>query len=385
MKVALVLKRYNPYGGYERQAFLLAKALIERGDEVHVFTNYWPEEATSSINMHYVPILKWNSLLKHTSFAFFARQKLKPIRRQFDLVVGFDRTLDMDVYRVGNACHRIWLERKKLIGSPFKRLLSHISPKNWAINAIEKRIFLSQKNRTFIVLSEQGRLQIQRYYPVDSERFVIVSPGVDTQRFNPIYKNKWRSSVRSELCVKVDTPVLLHIGSGFQIKGIATTIKALAKLPAPLNKTVLVVAGKGNTRTYIKLATKLGVQKRIRFIGAVSNPEKLYVSADLFVLPTLLDTFGIVLLESMACGLPVVVSDGAGAAQIVTSHGGGKVLSSPVDHNKLSEVIFSLLTNTNELAQLSREARSLAETFTQEASLINFLQVLDVAAKKRQE
>ena len=179
MKAALVLMRYNPFGGYERQAALIADALLKRGDQVHIFTNRWPEAGAPSAVVHHVPMIRSESFLKVLTFARSGRNCLGRLRKMFDVVVGFDRTLDMDIYRAGNACHRAWLERRRLMDGPMGRLSVLFNPLHRIINRIEKEIFLDEGDRTIVALSHQGRRQIQRFYPVPDERFVIIPPGVD--------------------------------------------------------------------------------------------------------------------------------------------------------------------------------------------------------------
>lgn len=385
MRVVLVLMRFNPYGGYELQAYNIARALVGRGDEVHIVSHWWPQDVIPSVTVHKIPMLKRASFLKVGSFAFLARQRLNSLRHQFDIVVAFDRTLDMDVYRVGNACHRAWLERRRIIDGPLKRLSVRLNPLNFVINSIEKRIFSNQGNRHFVVLSEQGREQIQRFYPVSSKCFTLASPGVDCQRFHPNNRDRWRSLVRSKLGIGPNVSLILHMGSGFRIKGLAATINAFSRIDPMKNKTALVVVGKGNRRPYLRLAKRLRVLDRIHFTGAVSDPERFYAAADVFVLPTLFDTFGQVILEAMASGLPVIIGDGAGAAEIVASRGGGEVVVTPANPDQLAMILNQLLSDSIELRRLGEEARKIAESLTLENNLQAFLKVLDKAAEQKRQ
>lgn len=375
--------RYNPFGGYERQAALVARSLIERGDEVHVFTHAWPSEEISGIEVHRVPMWKAASFLKVASFAFFVRRQLGPLRDRFDVVVGFDRTLDMDVYRAGNACHRAWLERRRSIDGVIKGAVNRLNPLHPVVNFLEKRIFLGSVDRVFAVLSEQSRRQIQDFYPVPESRFAILTPGVDIQRFHPGNRDRWRRETRNSLRVEEDRPLILHLGSGFRIKALDVSIRALALLPRPYEGTVLVVAGRGSVRPYLRLAEALRISERLRFVGPTKDPERLYAAADLFVLPTHFDTFGQTVLESMASGLPVLVSDAAGASDLVTAQGGGRVLASPVNPERMAEAVASLLSDEHELARLGREARGVAEGYTLEAGLEGLLGLLDKVNRER--
>jgi UDP-glucose:(heptosyl)LPS alpha-1,3-glucosyltransferase len=147
----------------------------------------------------------------------------------------------------------------------------------------------------------------------------------------------------------------------------------------------LVVVGNGNKRPYLRLAKRLRVLDRIYFTGAVSDPERFYAAADVFVLPTLFETFGQVILEAMASGLPVIIGDGAGAAEIVASRGGGEVVVTPANPDQLAMILNQLLSDSLELRRLGEEARKIAESLTLENNLQAFLKVLDKAAEQKRQ
>ena len=117
LNIAIVLMKYNPFGGYERQAAILAETLAERGDSVTIFTNKWIDENLPGIKFKKVKMIKLSSWLKVLSFALLSRLYLNREREQFDVIIAFDRTLVMDIYRAGNACHKEWLNFRKKTGS----------------------------------------------------------------------------------------------------------------------------------------------------------------------------------------------------------------------------------------------------------------------------
>ena len=179
MRIAIVLMKYNPFGGYERQAAILAEEMRGRGHEVTVFANDWKGGERNGIIFRKVPMLKWASWLKVLSFAVMSRRLLEA--EPFDAVIAFDRSLSMDVYRAGNACHREWMAFRKRHGGARESLSMAINPLHVVINGIERRIFsrIQEKKGTIVVLSQLGREQIRRHYDVDDERFAVIPPVVD--------------------------------------------------------------------------------------------------------------------------------------------------------------------------------------------------------------
>jgi UDP-glucose:(heptosyl)LPS alpha-1,3-glucosyltransferase len=115
--------------------------------------------------------------------------------------------------------------------------------------------------------------------------------------------------------------VFLLVGSGYARKGVATAIRALARLPA---RARLVVVGRDKDPSrYVAQAERAGVAGRVVFAGPRQDPRPYYGAADAFVLPTLYDPLSNAVLEALACGLPVVTSRRCGAGELVVAHGAG--------------------------------------------------------------
>jgi UDP-glucose:(heptosyl)LPS alpha-1,3-glucosyltransferase len=117
--------------------------------------------------------------------------------------------------------------------------------------------------------------------------------------------------------------VFLQVGSGFERKGVATSIDALARLPAPAH---LIVVGKDKRLArYAGRARALGLSGRVTLAGPQADPRPYYGAADAFVLPTLYDPCPNAALEAMACALPIVTSTRSGAAELALEHEAGFV------------------------------------------------------------
>ena len=87
------------------------------------------------------------------------------------------------------------------------------------------------------------------------------------------------------------------------------------------------IVGKGDSGPYLKTAEDLGISDQVVFAGVTDEVEAFYLASDLFVMPSRMDTFGLVVLEAMAAGLPVVISPNVGAADLVTHGDSGFILS----------------------------------------------------------
>lgn len=154
------------------------------------------------------------------------------------------------------------------------------------------------------------------------------------------------------------------IGQRFvDTKGYDILVRALAELRgngAPR----LAVLGSGPQEDAVRtLAESLGLSDRIWFAGVQPNPWKFAAQTDLFVLPSRWETFSLVLVEAMACGLPVLAADCEFGPREIIEHGKTGWLVPPEDPHAMAEALRRLLPRREMLARLARNGRKRAEDF----------------------
>jgi glycosyltransferase involved in cell wall biosynthesis len=134
------------------------------------------------------------------------------------------------------------------------------------------------------------------------------------------------------------------------------------------------------------LSKRLGVDGRVRFLGGVTDVARLYAASDVFVLPSLFETFGVVVVEALAAGLPVVVGRGAGAAGFVELEGAGRTVDVPADPEELASVIdevYSMeqrMRSSGALAAERIRRREIAMKCSEGVVMERFLSLVDEAA-----
>lgn len=134
--------------------------------------------------------------------------------------------------------------------------------------------------------------------------------GVDTHRFRPVAD---KAALRTQLGLPVNVPLINHTGRLSSAKGTGTLIEAFARLQAALPNAVLALVGKDEAAAdhWPRRLAELGIAvERVKFLGARPNPEAFMAAADLIVAPSEREeSFGLTVVEGMACGVPVITSE----------------------------------------------------------------------------
>lgn len=205
--------------------------------------------------------------------------------------------------------------------------------------------FVARRLDAVFTSSEVGKRQIERDFGVSSERLVNVRNGLDTEHFRP--GPQVAKSAGEILCVG---------RSSDPNKGIRTLIRALAKLP-PGARLTLVDDDNADNKVR-KWAGELGVLDRIRLTGRVDSAELLglYRRAELVVVPSRYEGFGLPAVEAMACGTPVVATR-AGALVEVMERTGGGLLVPRDDPDALAGAIAELMSDPDRRTAFARTGR----------------------------
>ena len=325
MKIRLIIGKFTDYGGAEFIAFRFAKFLHRLGllEEVLCFKS---DVSEFSGKIKKLPYLKPGRFLKTFSFNKLANLYLKENKKSDIVDFSFSRIENCHIYRAGGGTHIGFLKKSIRAYPRFekvkKTLTRFLNPINYYMPYLERKVFLSSKK--IIAVSEFVRDEILRFYGGKLEDKVVVIPNsVDFQRFSFSYREKFRNLLRERYGLKKSSFVLGFASSNFKLKGLEHLIRALSLLPY---RTELLIAGGRNSRRYWELAEKLGVGKRVRFLGKVKRMEDFYSVIDCLVHPSFYDTFGNVITEALSMRVPVVVSPYTGAKDFIISGKNGFIL-----------------------------------------------------------
>ena len=182
-----------------------------------------------------------------------------------------------------------------------------------------------------IINSESLRAEIQRYLKVDDRKLRLIYEAVDHDLFKPGDAAAARAKVATHGVTK---PFVLFVSSLWQYKNCDGLLRAWALARGELGDRQLAIVGAGRDEKYLaslrSLADELGIAGDVVFVGGIPLEQTVdfYRAADLFVYPSLNETFGLPILEAMACGCPVVTSD---TSAMPETAGQAAVLADPKD------------------------------------------------------
>jgi len=158
--------------------------------------------------------------------------------------------------------------------------------------------------------------------------------------------------------VRDDEVVFLYVGD--LRKGFAPAIRALAGVSGAR----LVGVSRTPPNEFSQIAESAGVADRVTLRPATNQVERYYAAADAFVLPTPYDAFGMVITEAMACGLPVITTPLAGAAELITPGIEGLLVESPADVGALTAAMGALAASPEQRDRMGSAAATLMASHT---------------------
>jgi len=360
MNLAFITKRYDTMGGTERDLFELAGRLAQYGHAVHVYCWESRVDAQPGVTLHRLPFPRTNRTLQVRSLARYGPSAAE--QGGHELVISYAKVLRQDVARCEGGTHRGFLEQVREVEGPLQYVARRLSPFHRAMLAVERRQYHPDHYARIVAISGRVKEEIQHYLGVPESDIDVIYSGVDEQAYHPDRRSRLRPAARSELGLSDEARVILFVGNGFRRKGLDTLLRAIGRL-RELDPRCLVVGTDRRLAGYRRFARRLGIGEKVIFAGSQAETRRFYAAADLFVLPSLHEAFGKVVLEALASGLPAVVSARAGAAEILTGRLASYRLDDPLDDAQLAALLIRGL-DARERDALGREARAIALHYT---------------------
>ncbi|KTS34004.1 glycosyltransferase family 4 protein [Pantoea dispersa] len=333
LRLAIVRQKYRPDGGAERFISRALEALDSEQLDLNIITRSWHGTPNPAWHLHICNPAKFGRISRERGFARAARACWE--REKFDIVQSHERIAGCDIFRAGDGVHRVWLEQRARIVSPWQRLSTSLSPYHRYVLQAEAEMFNAPSLKAVICNSHMVKQDILRHFALDASKIHVIHNAIDSQRFQPA-SDTLRHAARQRLNLPQDATVMIYVGSGFERKGLKAAIEAVANS----DRYLVVVGQDKQLARYQQLANQLNCLDRLRFAGVQQDVQPFYHAADALLLPTLYDPFPNVVLEAMACGLAIITSTGCGGAEFITNGEEGFVCDA-LDIKALNEAVMA--------------------------------------------
>lgn len=297
------------------------------------------------------------------------RRRLASYRGQYDIVVGFD----FDGFTSGRSLGVPYVVSLKGVAADERRFetgWNRILFGIWA--ALEGRN--ARSAGIVFVTSEYSRRQAMKYYGLDQARLRIVPEAID--------ESVAGEGSAGRRPAEAANPTVLSVARQYRRKDTATLLRALPHVLESLPTVRLRIVGGGPEGPALQeLADRMGLAGSVEFLDSIDTSEALrleYERASVFCLPSLQEGFGIVFVEAMSHGLPIVAAR-AGAVPEVAPHDVTSLLVPPGNESLLAEAILNVLSDPQLASRLGDAGVNRAARYTWPAVAVEFLQGLDAA------
>ena len=367
LRILMLTWEYPPksVGGIARHVEDLAAAIAETNNEIHVVTvgaEDAPEyEIVGGVHVHrFEPypvnapdfltwILQLNVKMQETVARMVRNEGSFDIVHAHDWLVAFAGAAAKHAYQIPLVAtiHATEAGRNHGLHNDHQRYIASVE---W---------WLAYEAWRIIVCSNHMQEEVQRVFNAPRDKTMVLPNGVDAQKFEtlniePGFKSRYAFDYEK---------IIFFVGRLVQEKGVQVLIDSAPAILRACPEAKFVIAGKGPMEEERRRqAQACGLGDKIHFTGYIDDDtrNKLYGVSSVAVFPSLYEPFGIVALEAMAAGTPVVVSDTGGLSEIIT-HGENGLKAYPGNANSLGNNVIRLLTDEAYAGQIRNRAGCLVK------------------------
>ena len=360
MRIAVVTAELHRTGGTERGTAEVV-ARLSREHQICLFAHRWDPDGSPNICFHRVPVMPWPGLLRFLSFYWMASRAVDRAARRHG---GFDV-----VYSPGPNCRQVevctaWFcqaRQDELLRSGKLRpaagsvsdwlRLAHRKIYATAVTRLERAFYRSPRLRAVVSPAQALKDDLVSCYGIEPERIVVAHAGVDAETFGPAQREALRAQARAALGLGEGEFWFLFAGTDWVRKGMLTVHEAMRELP----QARLLAVGPHAPASWKRHAERAGIAGRIRYLPPRGDIIFYFAAADALVAPSVFEPFGLIPLEAMACGLPVIITPPMGVAEIVTPED-AVILKRAEDAGELAAAMRRVMEDAALRAKISKNA-----------------------------
>ncbi len=326
-KIAILLYRYFPYGGLQKDFLEVAKELQSREIKFKVFTRKWEGIVPEGFHVEEIGERGFTNFSKNKNFvkdSSIALEEYDPY-----LVFGFNKMPGLDLYFAADTCFKKEALNKNQLMKFTRRFKQSIE--------YEKEVFESSSSTEIFLLNNKQAEDFKSVYQIDPHQMILIPPGIDLN-----WSDHEQIEIHNTFKIPSEDKVALFVGSDFSRKGLDRAISSVHFLNANHIPFSLLVIGKDNFEPYSELVDKLGLNNKIKFLGPRDDVASIMKSSDLLLHPAREEAAGNVIIESLASHLPVATCRDVGFAEEVKKNKGGIVLDEDFDQDKFDNLVLGI-------------------------------------------
>jgi UDP-glucose:(heptosyl)LPS alpha-1,3-glucosyltransferase len=313
---------------------------------------------------------------------------------QHDLTMGFDKVWGLDVLYPQGGLHTASAEHNinkhsNPVARGLARALKTLDLAHWSYTRLERRQYLGGSATQILVNSEMVRDHFATYLKISPDHIRVVPSAIDPGRFPQHDRLRRRQEGRQQWGLAPADIVALFVAKNYYLKGLGALLEAVAVLlqrpefrgaPPPFR---LLVCGNDQTARYERQAARLKIDSYVRFAGAFPDIRTAFFAADFLVHPTFYDPCSLVVLEAMACDLPVITTRFNGASELMHPLQEGFVIDDPHDHAHLAWCLAQMLDPARRRS-CAQAARRTTAQWTFEHHYRQMVQALQEVMQRKQ-
>jgi UDP-glucose:(heptosyl)LPS alpha-1,3-glucosyltransferase len=390
MHLALTFQRVDPArGGAETYVVDLCRHLVGAGHRVDLYAESWADDCLQH-QVNVVPVAGPGRTRLERIWNFARNVEAALGQARYDCSVGFVNTWGHDVIipQGGVQAGSVSANARRF-SFPLARQLYLLgkaaNPKYWVYRAIEKRQFSPKRQSRVVAVSKLVKSHLQNHHHIAGQLIHVVPNAIDPERVLVSQPGATRCAFRNRLGLEPSDLVGLFVGHNLALKGLKQLLLALAerrKVNRGGRRIHLLICGSGEPGPYKRLARRLGLDETIHFLGFYPDIRACYHSSDFFVQPTYYDPCSLVVLEALACGLPVITTAQNGASELIVDGRHGFTLTSP---DARAELLAALgqMTDDFKRREMASQATRLGKEQTFAAHVARLTAVFEEVASAK--
>lgn len=358
MKIGITC--YPTYGGSGAVATELGIELARRGHEVHFISYAHPFRLPGFVeNVYYHEVeMEEYPLFEHPPYPLALAVAMHDAARKHGLEL-------LHVHYAIPHATSAWLARQ-MLGNRRMKIVTTLHGTDITLVGVHPSFRAITR---FSILRSDGLTAVSHYlkdatvvhFRVPAERIEVIPNFVNTSEFR-----RDRHPCHRDALASPDEKILMHVSNFRPVKRVTDVVQVFARVAQRIPARLIMVGDGPERPRAAETAERLGVGDRVTFLGKHSSVADLLACADLFLLPSESESFGLAALEAMACGVPVIATRVGGMPEVVPEGRAGR-LAAVGDIDGMADTVVELLTDRERWCEASAAGRSVAvERFSAE-------------------